>query len=78
MNDAVWKRDEIDSPCLKVCVMHPEATVCIGCRRTIEEIAGWSQMSAEARAAILLELPTRAKPATKRRGGRAARMQRSG
>ncbi len=74
MADEVWRRDEIESPCVKVCVLHPVTGLCVGCHRTIEEIAGWSSLSPEARRAVIADLPARAaraKPA--RRGGRAGR-----
>jgi uncharacterized protein len=38
MSDEIWMRAEIESPCVKVCVIHPEARICAGCYRTIEEI----------------------------------------
>ncbi|EBA16367.1 hypothetical protein RSK20926_21619 [Roseobacter sp. SK209-2-6] len=75
-SDGVWQRDEIQSPCVKICVVHPEARICTGCYRSIEEITGWSKMSNEERRGVMEELPTRAKGLTKRRGGRAARMNR--
>jgi len=75
VKDDVWKRDEIESPCIKVCVVHPEARICVGCNRTIEEIGAWSRMTHEARAAIMRELPSRSAQLAKRRGGRAARLQ---
>lgn len=77
MND-VWKRAEIDSPCINVCVVHPEERICIGCLRSIDEIARWSRMSAPERAAIMEELPTRAPRLKKRRGGRGRRAQGQG
>lgn len=58
--DAVWKRDEIESPCQKICMIHPGARICIGCHRTIEEIAGWSRFEPAERARVLAELPGRA------------------
>lgn len=67
----VWKRNEPDSPCIKVCVIHPEAKICMGCHRTGAEIAAWRNMAREDRLALMEELPARAdqlKP--KRRGGR--------
>ena len=76
MTDEVWKRGEIESPCIKICLVHPEARICTGCYRSIEEIARWSQMTADARAAIMTDLPQRAGLLTKRRGGRAARLKR--
>ena len=75
--DHVWTRAEIESPCVKVCLMHPAADLCMGCFRTRYEIAGWSRMTPEQRRAIMDELPDReslTKP--KRRGGRAARVRR--
>lgn len=72
----VWKRDEVQSPCIKICVVHPEARICTGCYRSIDEISGWSKLSNAERAAIMAELPGRASSLTKRRGGRRARVNR--
>ena len=36
--DEIWRRDEVDSPCIKICTIHPVERLCIGCHRTIEEI----------------------------------------
>jgi predicted Fe-S protein YdhL (DUF1289 family) len=73
MSDDIWKRNEIESPCVKVCVVHPEARLCVGCLRSIEEIGGWGRMSADQRQAIMQDLPARQGMIAKRRGGRAAR-----
>ena len=43
----VWQRTEIESPCRKVCVIHPLSQLCIGCYRTAEEIRLWSSYSKE-------------------------------
>jgi len=72
----VWTRDEIESPCIKICVVHPEARICTGCYRSIDEIGRWSKMDAEERREIMAALPDRAGMLTKRRGGRAARLNR--
>jgi predicted Fe-S protein YdhL (DUF1289 family) len=74
MSDEVWKRAEIESPCVKVCVIHPEARICAGCHRTIEEIGGWSRMTPEDRRRIMAELPERAERLRVRRGGRRGRI----
>ncbi|MGQ0656457.1 MAG: DUF1289 domain-containing protein [Betaproteobacteria bacterium] len=47
------------SPCVKVCQMDPARGVCIGCLRTLDEIACWGGMSDAEREAILSELPRR-------------------
>ncbi len=75
MTDEIWKRDEIESPCIKLCVIHPEARLCVGCLRSIDEITMWSRMSVETRRSVMAELPARAPLIAKRRGGRAARLQ---
>lgn len=76
MSDEVWKRDEIESPCVKLCSIHPEARLCVGCYRSIDEITQWSRMSPEQRRDIMEELPSRAGQVIKRRGGRERRKER--
>lgn len=76
MSDDVWKRDEIESPCVRICVIHPEARLCTGCLRTIDEIAQWGRMRPEERRAIMAKLPDRAGQLKQRRGGRAGRLAR--
>lgn len=76
MSDDIWERQEVDSPCIKVCVIHPQARLCTGCLRSIDEITVWSKLSPEARRAVMDELPSRQNQLTKRRGGRAARLSR--
>jgi predicted Fe-S protein YdhL (DUF1289 family) len=73
MTDDVWKRAEIESPCVKVCVVDPTTGCCIGCYRTLDEIAGWSAMSPEARRQVMADLPARRATRRPRRGGRPAR-----
>ncbi|MFO6463355.1 DUF1289 domain-containing protein [Jannaschia sp. KMU-145] len=72
-SDRIWARAEIESPCIRVCVVHPETRLCVGCARSIDEIGAWSRLTPDARAAIMAELPTRDAAPTVRRGGRAAR-----
>lgn len=76
MVDEVWKRDEVESPCIKICVVHPESRLCTGCLRSIDEIGRWSRMHPEERREVMAELPGRAGQFTKRRGGRSARLAR--
>ena len=74
MSSEVWARNEIESPCVKICVIHPSERLCTGCHRTIEEISTWSQLPQTERDKIISELPERASRFKKRRGGRAARI----
>ena len=75
LTDQIWKRDEIESPCTKICQIHPVEKICIGCLRTREEISVWSRLTPETRAEIMAELPERAPRLRQRRGGRAARLR---
>lgn len=74
MSSEVWARNEIESPCVKICVIHPSERLCTGCHRTIEEISAWSRLPQIERDKIINELPQRASKLKKRRGGRAARI----
>jgi predicted Fe-S protein YdhL (DUF1289 family) len=62
------------SPCVKVCVIDPISALCIGCGRTIAEIAGWAGMGEAERLAIMAGLGERLARARSRaaRGGRVA------
>lgn len=77
MTDEIWKREAIESPCIKVCVIHSDAQLCTGCLRSIDEITQWSRMSHDQRRQVMAELPERKPLIAKRRGGRAARLARS-
>ena len=74
MSSEVWARNEIESPCVKICIIHPSERLCTGCHRTIEEISTWSRLPKIERDKIINELPERASKLKKRRGGRAARI----
>ncbi len=76
MTDEVWKRAEVESPCVKICVIHPATRTCTGCLRTIDEIGAWSRMTPEERRTVMADLEARKAQLTKRRGGRAARLNR--
>jgi len=34
-------KDEIKSPCIKICKIDEESKLCLGCFRTIDEISSW-------------------------------------
>ncbi len=74
MTDDIWKRAEVESPCIKICVIQPETRLCTGCLRSIDEIGAWSSMSPDDRRAVMDELESRRSKLTRRRGGRAGRL----
>jgi hypothetical protein len=49
----------IVSPCVNVCTIDPLSGLCVGCGRTLDEIARWGTMSSAEREMIMRELPAR-------------------
>ncbi|HEX9179642.1 MAG TPA: DUF1289 domain-containing protein [Burkholderiales bacterium] len=52
---------EIPSPCVKICTMDGATGLCIGCTRSLDEIAGWSQFTAEQKLAVWRRINERRK-----------------
>jgi len=48
------------SPCIQVCRLTACGTLCEGCGRTVNEIAGWSRMSETERDAVWQRLSNQA------------------
>jgi predicted Fe-S protein YdhL (DUF1289 family) len=53
----------VPSPCINVCRLDSQG-ICIGCRRTIDEIAEWSRASEERRREILRAVGLRTRSTT--------------
>jgi len=49
----------IKSPCIRVCAVDGRHGLCMGCGRSLKEIASWSRISADEREAIMQALPAR-------------------
>ena len=49
----------MQSPCTKVCVMDEDGRYCLGCRRTLGEIARWGEMTDLERASVMAQLSSR-------------------
>lgn len=49
----------IATPCIRVCTVDGKSGLCLGCFRTLAEIARWSKFSADEREAIMTDLPGR-------------------
>ena len=54
------------SPCINVCVLD-DGNVCQGCRRTIDEIAGWGRMSAAEQWAVIDRIERTGAPVASRK-----------
>ena len=49
----------VATPCVQVCAVDSESGLCLGCLRTLKEIAEWSRYTDAERAALMAELPAR-------------------
>jgi len=49
----------VSSPCIKTCAVSGQTGLCIGCGRTLNEIARWGSLTEEERRAIMAVLPER-------------------
>lgn len=49
----------IATPCIKVCVVDGDSGLCLGCYRTLGEIAGWARLPEAERRAIMVGLADR-------------------
>jgi predicted Fe-S protein YdhL (DUF1289 family) len=49
----------IATPCVNVCIVDGESGLCLGCQRTLAEVAGWTRFSDAERAAIMAGLAGR-------------------
>jgi predicted Fe-S protein YdhL (DUF1289 family) len=73
----IFVQPDVETPCIKVCVVDPETGFCVGCGRTRDEIASWLALSAQERQEIMAGLPERVEALTRnrrRKGGRRARL----
>ncbi|QGZ94659.1 DUF1289 domain-containing protein [Terricaulis silvestris] len=52
-------RPIVSTPCIKLCAVSGATGLCIGCGRTLAEIAGWGGMDEAQRRTIMEELPQR-------------------
>jgi hypothetical protein len=52
-------RPPIATPCIKICVIDGESGLCLGCQRTLPEVASWSRLTDAERAAIMAGLAER-------------------
>jgi hypothetical protein len=48
-----------ETPCIAVCFIDPKAKLCLGCGRTLPEIARWHAMDSAERLAVMATLHQR-------------------
>ena len=49
----------MSTPCIGVCTIEPRSGLCLGCGRTLPEVARWGRISEEERLAIMTTLSAR-------------------
>ena len=59
----------VESPCVRECVIEPHTGYCLGCFRTLDEISFWASYTFEERWRVVERLPARG---AVRAGGNAA------
>ena len=61
MNALFNDKQSIESPCTSVCKMDADRRLCIGCLRTLDEIAAWRTNSDDAKRGVLSLIEQRKK-----------------
>ncbi|HEY3796860.1 MAG TPA: DUF1289 domain-containing protein [Caulobacteraceae bacterium] len=51
--------EPVATPCRNICVVDGESHLCLGCYRSLPEIAAWGALSDAERDAVMAELPDR-------------------
>jgi uncharacterized protein len=49
----------MQTPCVRVCAVHPTLGLCVGCGRSLDEIGRWIGMSDAERVRVMAQLPQR-------------------
>jgi len=49
----------IETPCIAVCIIDSTTKLCLGCGRTLPEIARWHRIESAERQGIMAALPAR-------------------
>jgi predicted Fe-S protein YdhL (DUF1289 family) len=48
-----------ETPCIAVCMIDPRTSLCLGCGRTLPEIARWHRMESAERLTVMAQLAAR-------------------
>lgn len=55
----IHERADVTSPCVKTCRIDDASGFCVGCGRTLDEIAAWGSLSEAGRRDIMSRLSNR-------------------
>ena len=62
MGDGPPPLRRVMSPCIGICTLDRKSGFCLGCKRTIDEIARWPMMADDERRKVVDSLKTRKLP----------------
>lgn len=51
--------DSVASPCINVCTIDEESGLCLGCARSLQEVARWRRFSDDQKRAVVNQLTER-------------------
>ncbi len=54
--------DSVVSPCVSICRLDAKGEICLGCLRSMDEIAAWPALTPDQRRAVLQNVATRTPP----------------
>ena len=60
-DELMWA-EGVPSPCMSICHMKLSLGRCVGCYRTLDEVAAWADMPDVDKRAVWLQLLARARP----------------
>ena len=58
----------VETPCVNICLLDPATGTCLGCGRTLAEIASWANLSDAERRTVMAALPARMERLEKAKG----------
>ena len=58
----------LETPCIDICEIDAGTGLCLGCGRSLDEIASWAEMSPSERRAVMTTLPARTKRGERAKG----------
>jgi uncharacterized protein len=58
----------LETPCVNICLLDTATGACLGCGRTLAEIASWASMSDADRRTVMAALPARMERFEKAKG----------
>ena len=56
---SAYNSAQMETPCIKMCMLDLDSELCAGCGRTLDEIAGWAGLDDAERSKVMAELPRR-------------------